>query len=247
MTSPTAAYEAGDDVTLRLVVTPEGGVPTDGTTAVVATATHDSGAAVLPVLTPNVDRSQWSGVLRGVAAGEWAVEWVVTGTGSGVRVYRFVVAASPSAAPVGRVYASTAQLSAYLDGPTPDGARRLLRRASAKVDELLLTATYRTDTAGMPVDAPVAAALAEATCAQVEWWGETGDDGTGAVAALAGARIGTVQLPGKAGTGDGIPEYAPAAVSALRRANLTGRGPIVYDRIVGGLLGQSDVPYYGTP
>lgn len=247
MTAPVIDYEAGDDVTLHLVVVPDGGVPVDGTTTVTVTATHDSGTAVMPVVTPNDDRSQWSGVLRAVTAGEWDVLWTVTGTGSGVRSYRFMVAPVGASA-FGRMYATAAQLADYLDEAPPSNARRLLRRASQMVDDALLTAIYRVDAAGMPVDAPVAAALAEACCAQVEWWGEIGDTaGSGAVATLAGARIGTVQLPGKAGTGDGIPDLAPAALAVLRRANLTGRGPIVYDRLSGGLLGQPEIPYYGAP
>lgn len=142
------------------------------------------------------------------------------------------------------VYATTEQLAEVLD-PLPANAARLLRRASAKVDELLLTAVYDVDADGMPTGDTVKAALVEATCAQVEWWGEIGDDtGSGAMAALAGTQIGDVKLSASA-SGGAAPrstEYAPAAISALRRANLTGRGPIVYDRLSGGLLGQPGAP-----
>lgn len=242
-------YEAGDDVTLHLTVTPDGGVPVDGTTTATVTATLDGGTPRVLTATPNGDRSSWSALLLGAAAGEWDILWTVTGTGSGVQSYTVFVAPTPGISAFGRVYATTAQLADYLDEAPPSGARRLLRRASQMVDDALLTATYRVDdVTGLPIDAPVAAALAEAACAQVEWWGEIGDTaGSGAVATLAGARIGTVQLPGKAGTGDGIPDLAPAALAVLRRANLTGRGPLVYDRLSGGLLGQPNIPYYGAP
>lgn len=233
--STAPRYEAGDDVSLRLTITPDGGVPTDGTTVATVTARSDGGTVITPTATPSTDRSRWTAMLTAATAGEWDILWTVIGTGSGVQSYRLFVA--PVAPASVRVYATTAQLAVYLDDAPPEGAHRLLRKASRKVDELLLTAIYPVDTTGLPTDTDVAAALAEATCAQAEWWGETGDSGTGAIAALAGSQIGSVKI-GTGVTGQGIPEYAPDAVSALRRAGLTGRGPQVYDRLAGGLLGN---------
>lgn len=232
-------HTVGDTPTIDLTVAPCG-----PDTLAAATARTPTGAAVALTVLPGDDPSQWSTRVPLTEPGEWVIAWTVTGTGAATEAVTLLVAPAPGG-PAGRVYATTGQLAAYLDDAPPPSARRLLRRASQKVDELLLTSTYRVDADGMPVDAPVADALAEATCAQVAWWGEIGDDtGTGAVAALAGTQIGDVKLAASASGGASTrsTEYAPAAISALRRANLTGRGPIVYDRLSGGLLGQPGPP-----
>lgn len=220
-------YEAGDDVMLRLHIVPDGGVPVDGTTAATVVVTGDTGPARTPTAVPAATgRDRWSAPLPAVAAGAWRVVWTVTGTGSGVQSYELLIGPGPAAG--GRVYATTGQLATHLGSAPPTGARRILLRASAKVDDLLRCARYATDTAGLPTDLALAAVLAEATCAQVEWWGEIGDtDGTGSASALAGAQIGTVKMPGAA---DGGIEYAPAAVSALRRAGLFSQGPDTHRR-----------------
>lgn len=228
-------YEDGDDVTLRVRVEPEGGVPTDGTTVAIVRATPpDGGIPISPTALPNDDRSIWQATLPGVSEGEWVIEWTVTGTGSGIRSYVLSVApnADQPGVPPSRSYASTADLANYLDDQPPERARTLLRRASRKVDELLRCAIYDVDTDGYPTDAGVAAALRDATCAQVEWWSETGDEaGTGSVAALAGAQIGTVRLPGGSGSGGSASlEFAPDAQSFLAAAGLSNQGPIIPGR-----------------
>lgn len=175
-------------------------------------------------------RDLWRAELTPSTPGTWSARWTVTGSGAGTEWDTVQVGPDPAPPPAGiRIYATTAQLAAWLDSPPPEGAARLLRRASRRVDELLRTACYTVDAQGMPTDPAVAAAMADATCAQVEWWGEIGDDqGSGAVSALAGAQIGSVRLPsgaGAAGSGGGIPNIAPDAVSALRAAGLLGHGP----------------------
>jgi len=72
-------------------------------------------------------------------------------------------------------YATVAQLAADPWGLTPLDAARLLVRASEVIDQALRTAIYAVDTTGAPTDAAVIQVLADATCAQVEFW-ETGDE-----------------------------------------------------------------------
>jgi hypothetical protein len=72
-------------------------------------------------------------------------------------------------------YATVVQLAADPWGLTPLDAARLLVRASEVIDQALRTAIYAVDTTGAPTDAAVIQVLADATCAQVEFW-ETGDE-----------------------------------------------------------------------
>ena len=67
-------------------------------------------------------------------------------------------------------YATVEQLTAYLPGDAPEDADRLLDRASEVIDDALLTAVYAVNTAGSPIDGDVVTALADAACAQVEFW-----------------------------------------------------------------------------
>lgn len=215
------SYTVGDTAHLALTVAGH-----TSSTAVTATATAPTGGARQLATSPG-QAGTWTVDLPLPTAGIWTVTWRVTG--GGARVQHDTVPVGP--APAGRwvrAYASTTQLAEHLGEAPPDDAARLLGRASQAVDRLLLTAVYDVDDDGLPTDPAVAAALAEATCAQVEWWGEVGDSaGTGAVTALAGAQIGSVKLPGGGGgaAAGGVPEYAPDAVSALRRAGLLQRGP----------------------
>lgn len=219
-------YEAGDDITLNLTVTPEGGVPTDGTTTAVVTARCDDGTVVTPTAIPNGDRSAWHATLPAARAGEWRILWTVTGTGSGVQSYELLVAAVAPAA--GRSYATVGELSGYTGEAPPSGASRLLRVASRRVERATRTAIYSTDVDGYPTDPTLREAFREATCAQVAWWGETGDDtGSGAAMLLAGMQIGDVKLGGMVGSTDAHP-VAPAAQEILDAAGLTTGGPIVY-------------------
>jgi len=72
-------------------------------------------------------------------------------------------------------YATVAQLAADPWGLTPADAARLLVRASEVIDQALRTAIYAVDDTGAPTDAAVAQVMADAVCAQVEFW-ETGDE-----------------------------------------------------------------------
>ncbi|MFE9450637.1 hypothetical protein [Streptomyces sp. NPDC006739] len=121
-----------------------------------------------------------------------------------------------------RIYATPEQLSAWTGQPAPDGAERLLARASEDVEDALLCAAYATDAAGMPTDPAVVLALADATCAQVEYQLATGDDGTGAAGRWGSVSIGPVSLGDRrdAPAAVGDLDLAPRAQRALRRAGL---------------------------
>lgn len=121
-----------------------------------------------------------------------------------------------------RVYATPEQLSAWTGEPAPPDAERLLARASEDVDDALLCAVYATNDAGMPTDPAVVQALADATCAQVEYQLATGDDGTGAAGRWGSVSIGPVSLGDRrdSPTAAGDVDLAPRAHRALRRAGL---------------------------
>jgi len=123
---------------------------------------------------------------------------------------------------VARIYATPEQLTAWTGQPAPPDAERLLARASEDVDDALLSAVYDTDALGMPTDAKIVAALADATCAQVEYQQATGDDGTGAAGRWDSVSIGPVSLSGRTSgpQAAGDVDLAPRAHRALKRAGL---------------------------
>ncbi|MGW1489783.1 hypothetical protein [Streptomyces sp. NPDC002402] len=120
-------------------------------------------------------------------------------------------------------YATPEQLAAWLGTPAPADAERLIARAGEDIDSALLTAIYPVDEDGDPTDPTIAAALASATCAQVEYWLAAGDDGTGAAGKWDSVSIGPVSLSGRAASTSGASgvELAPRAARALRRAGVT--------------------------
>lgn len=120
------------------------------------------------------------------------------------------------------VYATAEQLAAWTGQPAPADADRLLARASEDIDDALATAVYDTDSTGMPTDAEIVSALADATCAQVEYQTATGDDGTGAAGRWSSVSIGPVSLSGRtnAPSGPSDLDLAPRAERRLRRAGL---------------------------
>ncbi|WP_030383606.1 hypothetical protein [Streptomyces sp. NRRL S-241] len=119
-------------------------------------------------------------------------------------------------------YATPEQLAAWTGQPAPADAERLLARAGEDIDSALLTAIYRVDEDGDPLDPKVRTALANATCAQVEFQLAAGDDGTGAGGQWDSVSIGPVSLSGRSSrTAAAGVELAPRADRALRRAGLT--------------------------
>lgn len=71
-------------------------------------------------------------------------------------------------------YATSAQLDVWLGTGGPADADRLLDRATELLDEAA-TGTWDVDTNGDPTDSDVAATLADAACAQVEYWIQVGE------------------------------------------------------------------------
>jgi hypothetical protein len=118
-------------------------------------------------------------------------------------------------------YATVEQLTAYLGAAAPANAERLLDRASEVITGVIRTAVYDVDSAGAATDPQVVDALARATCAQVEWFLETGDT-TGAAGQYTQVSIGNVRLSRGAGNGTAgpAPREAPQAVTILWTAGL---------------------------
>ncbi|MEV5086875.1 hypothetical protein AB0N18_02810 [Streptomyces griseoincarnatus] len=122
----------------------------------------------------------------------------------------------------GRVYATPEQFTAWTGQQPPADIERLLARASEDVDAALVTAVYATDALGMPTDPRVIQALADATCAQVEYQQATGDDGTGAAGRWGSVSLGPVSLGDRRDgpTAAGDVDLAPRAHRTLRGAGL---------------------------
>ena len=128
-----------------------------------------------------------------------------------------------------RVYATEADLAAYgapigVVLPTGADAVRQLKRASELVDLAIITAVYDTDTVtGLPTATAVTEALRDATCAQVAYWAETGDQ-SGTSSQWQSVSIGSVSLSrGTSGQQSGLSSgrsLAPQACTHLRLAGL---------------------------
>lgn len=215
--------DVGDYATITLTVD-----PADATTAATATVTSPLGVVSTPTTTASVDFTTWTAVIPITLPGIWNVRWVVTGVGAGAE--QSTIIASPTNPIVGgqRVYATTVDLANYLHGPPPTDAQRKLVRASRRIGSLIRTAVYDADeTTGMPTDATILAAVRDATCALVEWWGETGDE-TGAAAQMQSVSIGSVAL-GRGYTGAGSATGASQTLSDEAIEHLRGAGLLSTD------------------
>lgn len=221
--------DTGDVATLTLTVTPSAG----DTTATVL-ATSPLGATSAPSASPNADRSVWTALLPLTSPGTWVAVWTVTGTGAGVEQRDEITARPVLPVSTGqRVYATTADLANYLEAAPPAGARRLLRRASRRVDQALLTALYDTDDDGLPTDVKITTALRDATCAQVEYWATSGTDPGGADAVYDDVAIGSARLSRRTTSGApaGVRLCADAA-EILRLAVDSSGLPLLSDTII---------------
>ena len=120
-------------------------------------------------------------------------------------------------------YATSAQLVTFLGAASaPAPADRLLARASEVVDEALRLAVYDVDDTGQPTDARVVTAVADATCAQVEFW-LASDEEDDILGPLQGIALGGMQLQYGAGDNRATPTYlAPRAWRLLKNAGLVG-------------------------
>lgn len=117
-------------------------------------------------------------------------------------------------------YAILTDLTAWLPASTaaaldPADAPRLLQRASEAVADAV-TAGYAVDSSGNPSDPVIAAALRDATCAQVEQWLEVSEEndiaGYPSNTLLSGGGLSQNRLP---------PTLAPRARRILRSEGLT--------------------------
>lgn len=117
-------------------------------------------------------------------------------------------------------YATAAQLAAYLGAPAPTDATRLLLRASEVLDSVV-RAPFTVDVqTTLPTDAGIATALANACCAQVEFWAEVGEGND-----VDGLAATPLMLTGTTGfQGRRAPVVGPRALRYLREAGLMGMG-----------------------
>lgn len=113
-------------------------------------------------------------------------------------------------------FATVADLATFGVTWAGDDVDRVLTRASEVIADHVTTGYY-TDGTGAPTDTDVAAALRDATCAQVEQWVEVGEEndiaGYPTDTFLSGGGISTNRLP---------PVLAPRARRILRNAGLLG-------------------------
>ncbi|MGW6009711.1 hypothetical protein [Streptomyces sp. NPDC055210] len=203
--------DVGDLVTARLTV-----APADETTSASLLVTRPDGVVVTPVVTGAENGSVWTAPVAYTLAGVWRLSWTVTGTGASVQHEQESVAPPPATMADVRSYATTTQLANALHQAPPLDAVALLERATRLLDsDFLKAAIYDVDDVGMPTDAVVAAAFAEAVCAQVEFWGEVGVE-TDVAGPLQGVAIGSVNLQFGAGDNRSSPDYyAPGIARAL--------------------------------
>ena len=214
--------DVGDYIVWTLTVTPSA-----GDTAAVLTVVPPEGASSTPGQAPNGDKSVWTSTpLLATLPGNYIGRWTVSGTGAGVEPDQSVNV-QPTLPVTTLAYATTKDLAEHLHDTPPDGSRRLLYRATLRVDELLKTAVYAVDDDGMPTDAATIVACRRACCEQAEWMAATGDtDGIDLVSVYTQVSIGSVSLTRGSGGAGGASSvrYAPNAVSVLQLAGLLTAG-----------------------
>ena len=110
-------------------------------------------------------------------------------------------------------YATVAEYETWANEAAPDNAAWLLARATELVDSIVIASFAIDDETELPTDTAKAAALRDATCAQVRFWDEVGYEHD--IDGLAGM---DVSIGGLSGTRP--PVRAPQAERILRGANL---------------------------
>lgn len=80
------------------------------------------------------------------------------------------------------VYATSAEVAAYLGVPAPDNVVALIRKASSMVRDITRVALYDTLPSGLPEDDDKRIAMSEAVCAQIEAWQASGINPVGGAA-----------------------------------------------------------------
>lgn len=192
-------------------------------------------SVVMTAGAPTATATPWSGAAYELTvSGLWVERFTITGDGKGKARQEFYVLADPAEAPSGtRAYATSADYAnAIHETPTTGvNLRRVLRVASARVDEMLVTAIYETDTVTLlPTDTAVAAAMRDATCLQAQHQIESGDPyGTGSADEYQQVTAGGITLTrgqGQGGSTSLPTRWGSDAYEKLRSAGLTGGTPL---------------------
>lgn len=118
-------------------------------------------------------------------------------------------------------YATPEQLATFTGATAPADADRLLGRASEVIDAAVRGSVYATSpTTGLPTEPAIITALADATCAQVEFWAAS-DEEDDILGPVQGISLQGLQLQFGAGSNRTTPTYlAPRAWRILRNAGL---------------------------
>lgn len=126
-----------------------------------------------------------------------------------------------------RIYATAAEYETYTGQPAPAGIAVLLADASRMLDsQVFRLCWYEADSVtGMPTNALVLAAFADAACAQAQWGDEVGDTTGAAGVGYGNVKLGSLQL-GRSVTavsGADAPgrQIAPKVWDSLRSPDLT--------------------------
>lgn len=100
-----------------------------------------------------------------------------------------------------RVYATAAAYAAYTGQTPPADIDRLLARASEVLDQdVVNTAWYDTDDAGMPTNTDVLAAFSQAACAQTEFWAKGPGESVDITGPIQGVTLGSLSIQYGAGS-----------------------------------------------
>jgi len=125
-----------------------------------------------------------------------------------------------------RVYATSEQYETYTGAAAPDGIVQLLADASRTLEaRVFRLCWYEVDDAGMPSNATVLQAFADAACAQAQWWDEVGDSVGALGAGWSSVSLGSASLSrsggGTSGAASAAREIAPKVWDALQGMDLT--------------------------
>lgn len=123
-----------------------------------------------------------------------------------------------------RVYATQTQYETYTGQTAPaDITARLTRASRFMESRVFRLCWYEVDEDGYPTNTLVAEAFADAVCAQVQWWAETGDE-LGTAGQWDSVKLGSLSLS-RSGSASGSDtsgrEVAEAALEALQGPDLT--------------------------
>lgn len=125
-----------------------------------------------------------------------------------------------------RVYATSEQYETYTGATPPANVDQLLADASRTLEaRVFRLCWYEVDDDGMPSDATVLQAFADAACAQAQWFDEVGDSTGAAGAGWGSVKLGTAQMSRSvtdvSGAASAGREIAPKVWDALQGMDLT--------------------------